>query len=59
MKRRLCMPCEELTNANPCRKCGADTDKLARPVRDWADLTDPREKGDDDGREYADPRDRQ
>lgn len=57
MKRRFCEPCEALTNANPCRECGADTTKLPRPVESIEDLYDPRERGDDDGREYADPRD--
>jgi len=27
-KRRYCGPCDEYTNANPCPKCGADTDKV-------------------------------
>lgn len=26
MKRRFCLPCDAVTNANPCRACGADTD---------------------------------
>ena len=25
-RRRYCGPCDEYTNANPCKKCGADTD---------------------------------
>jgi hypothetical protein len=28
MKRRYCGPCDEYTNSNPCKKCGADTDKM-------------------------------
>lgn len=56
MKRRLCEPCEALTNANPCKACGADTVKLPFPVNSLDELVDPREKGDDDGREYDDPR---
>ena len=26
MKRRYCGPCDDYTNANPCKVCGADTD---------------------------------
>ena len=25
-KRRYCIPCDDYTNANPCKACGADTD---------------------------------
>lgn len=52
MNRRYCGPCDEYTNANPCKACGADTDKLPVPVHE-----DGREQGDDDSVEYADPRD--
>jgi hypothetical protein len=27
MKRRYCGMCDELTNANPCPACGADTER--------------------------------
>lgn len=58
MKRRLCEPCEAVTNANPCKECGAVTTKLARPVNSIEDLIeDPRELNADDGRQYLDPRD--
>lgn len=46
--QRYCAPCDEYTHANPCTECGADTDRAPE---------DPRERGDDDGAEYADPRD--
>lgn len=48
MKRRYCAPCDDYTNANPCPACGADTDPV--PL-------DARERDDDDGQQYADPRD--
>lgn len=28
MKRRYCIGCDEYTNANPCRECGADTEHV-------------------------------
>lgn len=49
MKRRYCEMCDVWTNQNPCKECGASTSPAE---------SDPREKDDDDGREYADPRDR-
>ncbi len=81
VNRRYCGPCDEYTNANPCRDCGTETDKLPDPVCDHGTAVDvhccnchsgflfdtdscrcvfdEREKGDDDGREYADPRGRE
>lgn len=48
MTRRYCIPCDDYTNANPCKACGADTERVPE---------NQRERGDDDGREYGDPRD--
>jgi hypothetical protein len=48
-KRRYCIPCDDYTNANPCKACGADTDLVPKE--------NPRDRDDDDGHQYADPRD--
>jgi hypothetical protein len=50
MKRRYCEMCDLWTNDNPCKECGAVTTK--------AEPENPRERDEDDGRTYADPRDR-
>lgn len=51
-KKRYCGMCDEMvtTDGRDCAKCGFET-SAGNPY------ADPREKGDDDGVEYGDPRD--
>jgi hypothetical protein len=46
--KRYCAPCDTWVTGKECPACGADTD---------APESNPRESRDDDGVEYADPRD--
>ena len=50
MTKRYCGPCDKWVPAKDtvCKACGADTDRLTN---------EDRERGDDDGLEYGDPRD--
>lgn len=44
MFTRLCGMCEKLSNRKACKDCGADTDKLPRPVSCLADLFEDRDE---------------
>lgn len=52
MKKRYCAPCDRFVPAREreCKLCGADTDKVPEDQQG-------RERDEDDGRTYADPRD--
>ena len=46
MKKRYCGMCDDMTNSNPCDRCGADTDL-------WPKAAEPLEPVEFRGREAA------
>lgn len=55
---RYCGPCDALVSSNPCRWCGADTDRWPADDSETDREYQERAKNDDDGREYGHPADR-